>query len=355
MQMKELLDYYTKNVEKALQEINFNFIKLEANEIVIKSKLDEKVSIQIKPDFLGEFIKNAILPVICRYDFQIIQSTDQQRYTLKLLDSKSLEDNTQNIIRFIDVLAKQMRKEFYKNDLEQQDLFLESLFEIVFRELINTYDCELLNDRLEEYKNDEVVAKIIKKIIGHKSKKVDQTQLKKFVVQELQLFQDSYDQLIHETIKKIKKLQKLDNQKILSQVADGVKQLEAHLTDYSKNEVNDLSIDANDKLNFMMDKLTDLPQIFIKGQHLNADWLQTNIRSVARLSDIRLLFAMGLRDICEKVLNQQIITFSYEEIEQIVEARFEDTQLRSSLLKQIQKALQSESFKQQFKKGDKKM
>ena len=50
---------------------------------------------------------------------------------------------------------------------------METLFEIVLTELINNFDCELLNDRLEEYKNDEIVAKIIKKIIGYKSKKVD--------------------------------------------------------------------------------------------------------------------------------------------------------------------------------------
>ena len=59
-----------------------------------------------------------------------------------------------------------------------------------------------------------------------------------------------------------------------------------------------------------------------------------------RLNDMKLLFLLGLRDITEKVMANEISSFNYDEIERIVEARFEDTQLRQSLLRSMQKHIQ---------------
>ena len=64
-------------------------------------------------------------------------------------------------------------------------------------------------------------------------------------------------------------------------------------------------------------------------------------KEVRRLKELKDLFTLGLREICEKVLNDTIKNFSNEEIERIIEARFESTQLRESLLRTIFKALKN--------------
>jgi len=61
---------------------------------------------------------------------------------------------------------------------------------------------------------------------------------------------------------------------------------------------------------------------------VNIDYFNRKVRAVRRLNDMRLLFMLGLRDITEKVMSGDISSFNYDEIERIVEARFEDTQLR---------------------------
>ena len=61
---------------------------------------------------------------------------------------------------------------------------------------------------------------------------------------------------------------------------------------------------------------------------MNIDYINRKVRAVRRLNDMRLLFMLGLRDITEKVMSGDISSFNYDEIERIVEARFEDTQLR---------------------------
>lgn len=61
---------------------------------------------------------------------------------------------------------------------------------------------------------------------------------------------------------------------------------------------------------------------------MNIDYFNRKVRAVRRLNDMRLLFMLGLRDITEKVMSGDISSFNYDEIERIVEARFEDTQLR---------------------------
>jgi hypothetical protein len=65
-----------------------------------------------------------------------------------------------------------------------------------------------------------------------------------------------------------------------------------------------------------------------------------NRREVLRLKELKLLFSLGLREIADYVFNEKIGNFNCEEIEKIVEARFEKTQLRDSIMKGIEKALQ---------------
>ncbi len=63
-------------------------------------------------------------------------------------------------------------------------------------------------------------------------------------------------------------------------------------------------------------------------------------REVRRLHELKLLFSLGLREIGDAVVIYDKITqFSIEEIERVVEARFEKTQLRESILKTIAKGL----------------
>lgn len=65
-----------------------------------------------------------------------------------------------------------------------------------------------------------------------------------------------------------------------------------------------------------------------------------NRREVIRLKELKFLFSLGLREIADSVFNEKISNFNCEEIERIIEARFEKTQLRDSIMKSIEKALQ---------------
>lgn len=48
-------------------------------------------------------------------------------------------------------------------------------------------------------------------------------------------------------------------------------------------------------------------------------------REVRRLRELRDLFKLGLREIAEAVFSERIALFNSEEVERIVEARFEKT------------------------------
>lgn len=104
--------------------------------------------------------------------------------------------------------------------------------------------------------------------------------------------------------------------------------------------MNDISIDSNDELNKILLQLQDIPIIF-STTSLSEDYLTKTFKEVRRLRELKSLFSLGLRDICDQVLNEKISNFSYEEIERIIEARFEATQLRDSLLRTIFKALKN--------------
>ena len=50
---------------------------------------------------------------------------------------------------------------------------------------------------------------------------------------------------------------------------------------------------------------------------------------------------MGLREIADAISLGKISQFTYEEVERIVEARFEKTQLRDSIMRNIAKEIQN--------------
>jgi hypothetical protein len=99
-------------------------------------------------------------------------------------------------------------------------------------------------------------------------------------------------------------------------------------------QIQDIGIDANDRLNELLDKLCTIPQLF--AGLLSETDLQLSYRECRRLSQLRGLFRMGLREIGDAVvLYETVSDLSYEELERIIEARFEKTQLRDSILRTI--------------------
>jgi len=63
-------------------------------------------------------------------------------------------------------------------------------------------------------------------------------------------------------------------------------------------------------------------------------------KNVRRLRELKDLFSFGLREISDAIISEKIIEFNSEEIQKIIEARFERTQLRESISKSIAKALE---------------
>jgi hypothetical protein len=55
-----------------------------------------------------------------------------------------------------------------------------------------------------------------------------------------------------------------------------------------------------------------------------------------KLRELYSLYNSGLREVGEKIYSEQIVTLNYEEVERIIEARFERTSLRDSVLKGIE-------------------
>jgi hypothetical protein len=88
----------------------------------------------------------------------------------------------------------------------------------------------------------------------------------------------------------------------------------------------------------MLEKFEELPQLFITGSF--TDNQMQGRREVRRLRELRDLFKLGLREIADAVFSERIAHFNSEEIERIVEARFEKTQLRESIMKSINKAIE---------------
>ena len=88
----------------------------------------------------------------------------------------------------------------------------------------------------------------------------------------------------------------------------------------------------------MLEKFQELPQLFITGSF--TDNQMQGRRELRRLRELRDLFKLGLREIADAVFSERIAHFNSEEIERIVEARFEKTQLRESIMKSINKAIE---------------
>jgi hypothetical protein len=66
------------------------------------------------------------------------------------------------------------------------------------------------------------------------------------------------------------------------------------------------------------------------------------LKEAKKLRELYLMFSSGLREVGEKIYSEQITTFSFEEVEKIVEARFERTSLRDSVLRDIEQFMQQQ-------------
>lgn len=107
------------------------------------------------------------------------------------------------------------------------------------------------------------------------------------------------------------------------------------ITNQVLGQIGDIGIDSNNQLNVFLDQLAEIPLIFSQ----EALSMSSHAR---RLHLLPFLFKCGLRELCDAVLAGKLAEdFRYEELERVVEARFEDTGLRQSLLRTISKACKS--------------
>ena len=87
-----------------------------------------------------------------------------------------------------------------------------------------------------------------------------------------------------------------------------------------------------------MDRLIGIPGIFVT-QFMSMEKIMKRCKEARKLMELRELYMVGLREINEKVALGQIKEMKFEEIERIIEARFENTQLRGSMLISIKRSL----------------
>ena len=66
-----------------------------------------------------------------------------------------------------------------------------------------------------------------------------------------------------------------------------------------------------------------------------ADFKRLGVKEVQKLTEMEKLLDYGLREIQDLVSEGKIENFSADEIERIIEARFEKTTLRDSIVKSI--------------------
>lgn len=96
------------------------------------------------------------------------------------------------------------------------------------------------------------------------------------------------------------------------------------------HSIEDLDVDSNEILNITLAKLNLFMDKYFGSLEVHA---------VRRLAVMKTLFCEGLREIAEYVLsNEQEVTslFSCDELRRIVVARFEETSIRTEILKTIQ-------------------
>jgi hypothetical protein len=106
------------------------------------------------------------------------------------------------------------------------------------------------------------------------------------------------------------------------------------ITNQVLGQIGDIGIDSNNQLNVFLDQLAEIPLIFSQ----EALSISPHAR---RLHLLPFLFKCGLRELYDAVLADKLPDFRYEELERVVEARFEDTGLRESLLRTMSKACKS--------------
>ena len=71
------------------------------------------------------------------------------------------------------------------------------------------------------------------------------------------------------------------------------------------------------------------------SQFSEDDFKRLGVKEVSKLCELEKLLDYGLREIQDLVAEGKIENFSADEIERIVEARFEKTTLRDSIVKSI--------------------
>ncbi len=77
-------------------------------------------------------------------------------------------------------------------------------------------------------------------------------------------------------------------------------------------------------MNLILDRLIGIPGIFAT-QFATVEKIMKKSREARRLMELRELYMLGLRNINEKVSAGAIKDMRFEEIERIIEARFENT------------------------------
>jgi hypothetical protein len=69
------------------------------------------------------------------------------------------------------------------------------------------------------------------------------------------------------------------------------------------------------------------------------DFERLGVVEVRRIGELELLFDSGLRETADLVSEGKIRSFSSDEVQQIIEAKFERTTLRDSIIKSITRQL----------------
>ena len=99
------------------------------------------------------------------------------------------------------------------------------------------------------------------------------------------------------------------------------------------SQVNDLSSDANDLL---VKLVTEFHCFYGSFTKLNEDdFKRLGVKEVQRLKELEMLLDYGLREIQDLVADGRISQFNGDEVEHLIEARFEKTSLRDSINRSI--------------------
>ena len=99
------------------------------------------------------------------------------------------------------------------------------------------------------------------------------------------------------------------------------------------SQIEDLSVTANDLLVKLVIEFHELYNCFT--MFTESDFKRLGVNEVQKLKEMEMLLDTGLREIQDLVGDGRVENFSGDEIEKIIEARFEKTTLRDSIIKSI--------------------